>query len=89
MSLSGNNYDYGQCCVCGGRLMEKSILQEFWIKGNLIVVENVPAGVCPRCGEKVVKADIGQQIASLLSGANQLHPTRSINVPVFEFNAAA
>ncbi len=87
--MNEKNYNYGQCHVCGELMTEKKISQEFWIKGNLIVVENVPAGVCPQCGEKVVRADIGQQIASLLAGTNQLHPTRNINVPVFEFNAAA
>lgn len=87
--MNEKNYNYGQCHICGELMAEKRISQEFWIKGNLIVVENVPAGVCPQCGEKVVKADIGQRIASLLAGTNQLHPTRSINVPVFEFNAAA
>ncbi|MBS1788538.1 MAG: YgiT-type zinc finger protein [Acidobacteria bacterium] len=87
--MSEQKYDYGRCHVCGEQMTEKLIKQEFWIKGNLVVIENVPAGVCPQCGEKVVKADIGQQISTLLAGANQLQPVRSINVPVFEFKAAA
>ncbi|HHT9145572.1 MAG TPA: YgiT-type zinc finger protein [Candidatus Wunengus sp. YC61] len=32
----------------------------FWIRGELIVVEDVPAGVCPQCGEKVVNANVGR-----------------------------
>lgn len=32
----------------------------FWIRGELFVVENVPAGVCPQCGEEVVKANVGR-----------------------------
>ncbi len=87
--MNEKNYDYGQCHVCGERMLEKQIKQEFWLKGNLVVIENVPAGICPRCGEKVVKADIGQQIASLLAKTNQLQPARSITVPVFEFKVAA
>ncbi|MGH9799001.1 MAG: type II toxin-antitoxin system MqsA family antitoxin [Blastocatellia bacterium] len=87
--MNNKKHDYGKCHVCGERMTEKEINQEFWIKGNLIVIENVPAGVCPQCGEKVVKADIGQQIAALLAEANQLQPVRSINVPVFELKVAA
>ena len=45
---------------------EKKIKQDFWIRGELIVVQDMPAGVCPRCDEKVVKADIGQWLAELL-----------------------
>lgn len=82
-------YDYGQCHVCGEQMTEKQINQEFWIKGSLIVIESIPAGVCTQCGEKVVKADIGQQIGSLLTKTNKLQPARNINVPVFEFKAAA
>ena len=83
------NYDYGQCHVCGEQMVARTINQDFWLKGNLIVIENVPAGVCPQCGEKIVKADVGQQIATFLAGTNQLQPIRNINVPVFEFKAAA
>ena len=38
-------YDYGECHVCGGRLEGARTKQEFWNKGKLIVVEDVPAGV--------------------------------------------
>ena len=32
-------YDYGECHICGGRMEEKRVKQELWIKGKLIVVE--------------------------------------------------
>lgn len=83
--MSEKNYDYGKCHVCGEQMAEQQINQDFWIKGDLIVIENVPAGVCPRCGEKVVKAAIGRQVAALISHSKQLQPARSIYVPVLEF----
>ncbi|MEP7342446.1 MAG: YgiT-type zinc finger protein [Acidobacteriota bacterium] len=87
--MSKKKYDYGPCHICGEQMTERQISQDFWIKGSLIVIENVPTGVCPQCGEKVVKADVGRQIATLLTDANQMQPARSINVPVFEFREAA
>ena len=54
----------------------------FWIKGNLIVIEDVPAGVCPQCGEKVVNAATGQQITSLLVDQKSVQAARKIRVPV-------
>jgi len=80
---------YGKCRICGEQMIERQISQGFWIKGSLIVIENVPTGVCPQCGKKVVKADVGKQIATLLADTNQMQPARSINVPVFEFKEAA
>lgn len=63
-------YDYGECEICNSLLQEKLINQDFWIRGELIVVKGVPAGVCPRCGEKVVKADVGRWIAKLIENLN-------------------
>jgi len=61
-----STYNYGKCHVCGEQMEERRIKQDFWLKGKLIVIESVPAGVCPQCGEKIVKADVGRHLASLL-----------------------
>lgn len=78
-------YAYGDCHVCGGRVREKRIKQEFWIKGKLVVVEDVPAGVCVTCGEKVVRAAVGRQIATLLGDSRHLRRARTMTVPVIKF----
>ena len=78
-------YDYGECHICGGRMEEKRVKQELWIKGKLIVVDGVPAGVCSRCGEKVVKADVGRSIAALVGNSKRLRKARTMNVPVIRF----
>lgn len=78
-------YDYGECEVCGTQIQEKLIKQDFWIRGELIVVEDVPAGVCPRCGEKVVKADVGRLIAKLIENSEQIAKSPRISVPAIKF----
>lgn len=78
-------YDYGECHVCGGRMQERRVKQEFWIKGKLVVIEGVPAGVCPQCGEKAVKADVGRFIAALVGDWKQLRKARTMSVPVIRF----
>ncbi len=44
--------DYRECHICGQWMEEKDIKQGLWIKGKLIVIEELPAGVCPQRGEK-------------------------------------
>lgn len=78
-------YDYGKCHICGERMEEKRIKQDFWLKGELVVIEDVPAGVCPQCGEKVVKADVGRQLAGLLADATRRPTARTISVPVIPY----
>lgn len=80
-------YDYGECEVCDTPLQEKLVKQDFWIRGNLIVVENVPAAVCPRCGEKVVNAEVGRRIAELLQNAKRIAQAPRISVPAVRFDA--
>jgi YgiT-type zinc finger domain-containing protein len=70
-------------------MVERQIKQDFWIKEELIVIEDIPAGVCPRCGEKIVGGDVGHQIAALLAESGQRQPIRKITVPVIQFKLAA
>lgn len=81
-------HDYGECHVCGERMEERRIKQDFWVKEKLIVVEDVPAGVCPRCGDKVVSAEVGRQLAALLGSSARLRQTQTMRVPVIRFEKA-
>jgi YgiT-type zinc finger domain-containing protein len=85
MKKKNTTYDYGKCHICAERMEERHVRQGFWIKGKLIVIENVPAGVCQRCGEKVVKADVGRRMAALIEDSKRLQKARTISVPVIRF----
>jgi len=78
-------YNYGNCHVCGGKMEAKRTKQEFWVRKKLIVIEDVPAGVCVQCGEKVVNADVGQGISAVLTDAGRRRRSRTIVVPVIRF----
>lgn len=80
-----STYNYGKCHVCGEQMEERRIKQDFWIKGKLIVIESVPAGVCPQCGEKIVKADVGRHLASLIQNLSRLPKQKTISVPVVRY----
>lgn len=82
-------YDYGDCHVCGARMVGRRVLQEFWVKGKLMVIEGVPAGVCPQCGEKVVTAEVGRSIAGLVGRSRRLRKRRTMSVPVVRFTESA
>ncbi|MBI1927257.1 YgiT-type zinc finger protein [Candidatus Poribacteria bacterium] len=82
-----SQYDYGECEVCDTPLQEQSIQQDFWGRGELIVIDNVPAGVCPQCGAKVVKAEVGRHIAEVLGNAERIATTPRMAVPVIRLEA--
>lgn len=85
MSNNKSTYNYGKCHVCGEQMQEKRINQDFWLKGKLIVIESVPAGACPQCGEKIVKAEVGRQLATLIQNLRRLPTRKTITVPVVRY----
>ncbi|MEK7400558.1 MAG: YgiT-type zinc finger protein [Candidatus Poribacteria bacterium] len=80
-------YDYGKCDICGTHIEEKNIKQDFWIRGELIVIEDIPAGVCPQCGEKIVRAEIGQLVIRLIEDPDKIAKAHRISVPSIKFDA--
>jgi YgiT-type zinc finger domain-containing protein len=85
MRAKTGRYNYGKCHVCGEKMIEKHIKQDFWLRGRLVVIEDVPAGVCVQCGEKVVRAAVGQQIATLVEDSPRIRRARTLSVPVLRF----
>ncbi len=78
-------YNYGECEICNKPLQEKNLQRDFWIKDKLVVIENVPAGVCPQCGEKVVNAEAGEHIAELLKDSKRIDKAPTISVPLINY----
>ena len=74
---------YSDCYYCKGVVKEKNISREIWWKGELYLFENVPAGVCTQCGEKVIKPETAKHIDLLLK--KQTTPHKTIRVPVYEY----
>ena len=89
MSNNKAAYNYGKCHICGEQMKEEKINQDFWLKGKLIVVESVPAGVCPQCGEKIVKADVGRQLATLILNLKRLPKGKTMTVPIVRYAKGA
>ncbi len=85
MKIKTSGYDYGECEICNTPLQEKYIKQDFWIREGLVIVEDVPAGVCPQCGEKVVKAEVGLRITKLIDNAEKIEKAPKISVPAIKF----
>ncbi|MGR3178404.1 MAG: YgiT-type zinc finger protein [Candidatus Anammoxibacter sp.] len=77
--------DYGECEICSTALEERNIQQDFWIKDKLVVIEDIPAGVCPKCGEKVVNADVGEHIDELLKDNKHIDKDATISVPLIKY----
>ena len=73
-----------QCHVCGSREAKKAYIREFFeIEGHLVMVENIPALVCVRCGEEILSRETTEHIRQLVHSAPQ--PIRSVALDVLTY----
>jgi len=74
---------YGDCTYCDGEVIEKKIDYDYRRSNQLMVVSNVPAGVCRQCGEKYFKPEVLKKMDEVyhdIFDRNQ-KPERTLTVP--------
>lgn len=92
-SLTGESLpvDFGVVCdKCStGILRPARIRTAFWHGDSLIVVQNIPAMVCPDCGEEYVADPTVVQLDRMRgNGFGSLEAVEQMTVPVFDFGGA-
>ena len=70
-----------QCEYCNGVIQEKSTELSRKVKGKYVVIENVPAGVCTKCGTRYYTANVLKSIEETLRGRRKAK--REVRVPVY------
>jgi len=76
-----------QCHVCGSKeARKKFVTQLFMLESKPIIVENVPAQVCVRCGEAIFDMATAEQIRYLIHG--KAKPVKSIMTEVFTLSTS-
>ena len=69
------------CEYCGGPIVEKRVTLHRKVRGQYVLIENVPAGVCTQCGTRYYAANVLKTIKESLRGRRQAE--REVLVPVY------
>ena len=73
---------YADCSFCGGEVMEKKIDYDYRRASHLVVISNVPAGVCNQCGEKYFKPEILKKMDYIYHDIfDSQKPERMLTIP--------
>ncbi len=74
---------YADCTYCGGEVGEEKIDYDYRREGHLMVVSNVPAGVCRQCGEKFFRPNVLKQMDFIYHDIfdHNRKPQRTVTVP--------
>lgn len=67
MEMISQGSEYGEC-FCGTTYASRSVEVRMTVDDNLVVIEKVHQGLCPRCGSRVVTASTLETIESVLRG---------------------
>ncbi|NER34159.1 MAG: YgiT-type zinc finger protein [Oscillatoria sp. SIO1A7] len=72
------------CHVCGFNEYREELRTElFTIAGKPVLVEQIPAKVCSRCGEVTFSRETTEKVRQMLHGETK--PVKSIQMDVFAF----
>jgi len=74
------------CDVCGGSdFRQESVAEVFHVGDRYMLVEDTPATVCAKCGEKTFDAAVAEGIRHRLHGDGK--PERSMTLEVSAYHA--
>jgi len=73
-----------ECDYCKGKTVNRRVKKHHWHKGQLYVVENVPAEVCRECGERYYHAKTLDAIDELLDGDHRVKTELKVKVVELE-----
>ncbi len=73
-----------KCHVCGSTEYRDELVNEvFQIDGKPVLVENIPAQVCERCGEEIFSRQTTENVRLLVHG--KAKPIKSVQMDVFAY----
>ena len=73
-----------KCHVCGSTQARQGLVSEvFQIDGKPVLVENIPAQVCERCGEEIFSKETTEKVRLLVRG--KVKPIKSVQMDVFAY----
>lgn len=74
-----------KCSVCKSRLRQQKINFSQELEGKVYVVSDVPALICPQCGEQYLSANTVDKIQEVIEKGEQKKLKPVQHIPVFHF----
>lgn len=72
-----------QCEYCTGAIQPKKVTAEHWYEGTLVIIRDVPVGVCGTCGERYYEASTLEQLDAIARESESAQERMSVPVVTF------
>lgn len=79
--------EYGDCSFCQGEVEEKKIEYDYRRRSHLLVINDVPTGICRQCGEKYFTAQTLKRLDHVFHNVFDRHhePDHVLEIPAVSF----
>jgi YgiT-type zinc finger domain-containing protein len=78
-----------KCYFCKTKVVEQQITIDYRWGDTLVVIKDVPAGVCQQCGEKYLASGVYKGLERLAKSKSHLMGKMTVDILAFEASAAA
>ncbi|MBC8458082.1 MAG: type II toxin-antitoxin system MqsA family antitoxin [Deltaproteobacteria bacterium] len=78
-----------KCYFCKAKVVQKEVTIDYRWGDNLVVIRDVPAGVCQQCGEKYLVSGVYKELEILVKSKSHVAGKMTVDILAFEAGAAA
>ena len=78
----------GKCYFCKGNVVQREITLDYRWGDTLVVIKDVPAGVCQQCGEKYLSSDVYKELERMAKARSHLMGKMTVDILNFEASPA-
>jgi len=78
-----------KCYFCKGKVVKQHVTLDYRWGNNLMVIQDVPAGVCHQCGEKYLASDVYKELEKLAKSKSHLLGKMTVDILAFEASPVA
>ena len=72
------------CHFCKGMVMQRHVTIDYRWGEDLMVIRDVPAGVCQQCGEKYLESHVYKELEKLAKNKDHLMGKMTVDILNFE-----
>lgn len=78
-----------KCYFCKAKVVQQKVTIDHRWGDTLVVIKDVPAGVCQQCGEKYLSSDVYKELEKLAKNRSHLVDKMTVDILDFEESPAA
>jgi YgiT-type zinc finger domain-containing protein len=79
---------HNSCYFCKGKVVKMHITVDYRWGDDLVVIKDVPAGICQQCGEKYLESAVYKDLERLARNKSHVAETMSVDVLPYETRAS-